>query len=657
MDMDPMSHYNFIKDLRTGGEGKAILLEKNGTKYVCKQRIFNSLNEANVGLKEAYSLASIVNENIVKFEDIFLQSKDGIIYLCIIMEYCAHGDLLDFLIDLSDRAQLDTTSDLSSDTSSETSDVHSAVESLSSISNTSAHKSESDLSSAQQPPMLSKQTNSNKSFNSASNLVDKANTDKKPEKKEKISCKKKKKKCIIMLTKEFTRQVIQHMSGASKETVVEAQEETLKSDEIKKDANSQYLIEQSQLLDWMLQLCYGVQGLHKAHLIHRDLKSENIFITKANKLKIGDFGLAIKSSVPSIKGAVGTYIYSAPEVLEGKTYDKSADVFSLGCIFYELITLRLLLKHQNYIGEDLIHDRFDNMKFLSTFPTKYYKLGPLVLKMLDKNPTMRPSIEYIIDKLENLEPSTFSRNSSSSLRSDSGLSTPKGIRKQIDKKEIPEASKVMAAGFLHDPRYSTLFPPSEPNSQKHLEVLFKFMLKKMLRNGCNIWAYYDGNKMVSCSCFFNPDKKKEIKFSDFLVGGLTFLTKFGLKKTTLGTELFVFIDKILHESSQSPKHWFLSNIATDPSYQNQSIGSYLVEPVLSWSDHSEVGIKTMVFNKKNFPFFNRLGFEVVQEITKDLPKGITGCWIMYREPKPHVSVQKQSSTINLAASVNNSQIF
>ena len=79
-------------------------------------------------------------------------------------------------------------------------------------------------------------------------------------------------------------------------------------------------------------------------ILHRDLKPENIFLDDAMNAKLGDFGLAqaLYSANSYITDAsfVGTPYYMAPEILNGRAHSRASDVWSLGCILYELATLR-----------------------------------------------------------------------------------------------------------------------------------------------------------------------------------------------------------------------------------------------------------------------------------------------------------------------------
>ena len=77
-------------------------------------------------------------------------------------------------------------------------------------------------------------------------------------------------------------------------------------------------------------------------IIHRDLKPANIFLNSFNILKIGDYGHAKSLSRTTQMAATqcGTLMYMAPELLDGKEYSHGADIWAMGCIFYEIITLQ-----------------------------------------------------------------------------------------------------------------------------------------------------------------------------------------------------------------------------------------------------------------------------------------------------------------------------
>lgn len=82
--------------------------------------------------------------------------------------------------------------------------------------------------------------------------------------------------------------------------------------------------------------------MHDKRIMHRDLKPANIFVSSSGQLKIGDLGLGrlFSSGTMEAYTKVGTPLYMSPELLKGEGYDTRADVWSLGCIIYEIAELK-----------------------------------------------------------------------------------------------------------------------------------------------------------------------------------------------------------------------------------------------------------------------------------------------------------------------------
>ncbi|KAJ4428031.1 hypothetical protein ANN_24045 [Periplaneta americana] len=151
------------------------------------------------------------------------------------------------------------------------------------------------------------------------------------------------------------------------------------------------------ILNWFVQICLALKHVHDRKILHRDIKSQNIFLTKGNHVKLGDFGIAkiLKNTVDLAKTCIGTPYYLSPEICENKPYNNKSDVWALGCILYEMAAL----KHAFVAG---------NMKNLIVkiirgshphLPSRYSNdLRNLMQQLFRRNPQDRPSINAILKK-------------------------------------------------------------------------------------------------------------------------------------------------------------------------------------------------------------------------------------------------------------------
>ncbi|ODV77479.1 kinase-like protein [Suhomyces tanzawaensis NRRL Y-17324] len=160
---------------------------------------------------------------------------------------------------------------------------------------------------------------------------------------------------------------------------------------------------------FVYQILCGLKYIHSADVIHRDLKPGNILVNAQGTLKICDFGLArgistkyvITNSSP-ITNYVATRWYRAPELMLSKhKYDKSVDVWAVGCIMAELYGRRPL-----FAGKDQLHQLHEIMKILGSPPVD-------VICRLKWRCTIPPSPQYISVKWKQLYP--FASNDALSL--------------------------------------------------------------------------------------------------------------------------------------------------------------------------------------------------------------------------------------------------
>ena len=96
------------------------------------------------------------------------------------------------------------------------------------------------------------------------------------------------------------------------------------------------------ILDWFIQIALALKHVHDNNILHRDLKTQNIFVTKQNIIKLGDFGIAkvLSTGKEFAKTVIGTPYSLSPEICEDEPYNQKSDIWALGCVLYELTTLK-----------------------------------------------------------------------------------------------------------------------------------------------------------------------------------------------------------------------------------------------------------------------------------------------------------------------------
>ncbi|XP_065155147.1 serine/threonine-protein kinase Nek8-like [Atheta coriaria] len=109
--------------------------------------------------------------------------------------------------------------------------------------------------------------------------------------------------------------------------------------------NKPDLLSKEFVISTFTQILLGLDQIHNKFIIQRDLKTENIFLSGPNRnvVKIGDFGISkTLQNIDKTKTTIGTPNYLAPEVCEGKPYGRKSDIWSLGCVLYEMCALERL---------------------------------------------------------------------------------------------------------------------------------------------------------------------------------------------------------------------------------------------------------------------------------------------------------------------------
>ncbi|XP_070361162.1 serine/threonine-protein kinase Nek1 isoform X4 [Equus asinus] len=163
------------------------------------------------------------------------------------------------------------------------------------------------------------------------------------------------------------------------------------------NAQKGVLFQEDQILDWFVQICLALKHVHDRKILHRDIKSQNIFLTKDGTIQLGDFGIArvLNSTVELARTCIGTPYYLSPEICENKPYNNKSDIWALGCVLYEMCTLKHAFEAGNM--KNLV------LKIISgSFPPVSlhysYDLRSLLSQLFKRNPRDRPSVNSILEK-------------------------------------------------------------------------------------------------------------------------------------------------------------------------------------------------------------------------------------------------------------------
>ena len=151
-----------------------------------------------------------------------------------------------------------------------------------------------------------------------------------------------------------------------------------------------------EIWHYLLQVSIALDYLHKLNIIHRDIKPANIFVDEHNNVKLGDFGIVkiMKSYMMCGQTQIGTPLYMCPEIHKRERYDIKADIWALGCILYELMTLSPAFHAKNMI--ELKHKIY--ARNLPVLQLKYSSnLKSILDILLAIKPRLRPSMTALLN--------------------------------------------------------------------------------------------------------------------------------------------------------------------------------------------------------------------------------------------------------------------
>ncbi|GAB5035304.1 Hypothetical protein NocV09_02500600 [Nannochloropsis oceanica] len=162
---------------------------------------------------------------------------------------------------------------------------------------------------------------------------------------------------------------------------------------IKRYIKRREYIDERVIWVYLIQILEGLKALHERNVLHRDLKPANCFLAEDGSIKIGDMNVSKVMKDGNAKTQIGTPYYMSPEIWARRPYNHATDIWSLGCLIYELCALRppFLGNNMSELKTAVLGGHFNPV------PSVYSNdLGSVIARMLTPAATARPSAEQAL---------------------------------------------------------------------------------------------------------------------------------------------------------------------------------------------------------------------------------------------------------------------
>ena len=167
------------------------------------------------------------------------------------------------------------------------------------------------------------------------------------------------------------------------------------SDRVKQQSRTGRRFREDQVMNWFVQICLGLHAMHDNNILHRDLKTQNIFLLGNGRLVLGDLGISkvLEGTMDFAKTCIGTPYYMSPELFKNQPYNHKSDVWAVGCILYELCTLKHAFDANslNGLSSKILRGYYPPVDKKFSSATR-----ELVKTMLSLHPSQRPSIHEVL---------------------------------------------------------------------------------------------------------------------------------------------------------------------------------------------------------------------------------------------------------------------
>ena len=227
------------------------------------------------------------------------------------------------------------------------------------------------------------------------------------------------------------------------------------------------------LIYWLIQICLALSYLNKKHIIHRNIKPSNLYLTESGLVKIGGFGYSkkfeTKDDLKKQNSLVGTELYMSPEMKSTRIYNEKTDIYSLGKTFYQLIySINISKDSETYYSNNFLD---------------------LIKTLLNENISDRPSPEEILENViikdkmrEFLEENKFEKSLAYTIMERIDNKEKLSLNKNINK-DVNEDSFIRSFenewNNLNEENNKNIIIQNNKNEYKDLDVLMSIIYKKL----------------------------------------------------------------------------------------------------------------------------------------------------------------------------------
>lgn len=148
--------------------------------------------------------------------------------------------------------------------------------------------------------------------------------------------------------------------------------------------------EEDQIWKTFIQMVRGLKALHNFKILHRDLKSANVFLNKDGDSKLGDLNVSKVAKKGLLYTQTGTPYYASPEVWKDQPYDSKSDLWSMGCVLYEIVALQPPFRADDMDG---LYKKVLKGSYPKIPPQYSDDLNKMLRKLISVNPNQRPTCD------------------------------------------------------------------------------------------------------------------------------------------------------------------------------------------------------------------------------------------------------------------------